>query len=112
VRELWGPARLLGLSTHSLYDVTEADQEPVDYIGFGPIFDSTTKDVEGFGVELLHSSLDAATRPVFGIGGITPDNLTRAVDAGLDRIAVSSAICGARDPGAVVTRLLAILDGE
>ena len=67
--------------------------------------------MKGFGVELLQSSLDAATRPVFGIGGITPDNLPLAVDAGLSRIAVSSAICGARDPAAVVARLIAILDG-
>lgn len=38
VRERVGPGCLVGKSTHSLEQARRASREPVDYIGFGPLF--------------------------------------------------------------------------
>ncbi len=42
-RELLGPARLIGKSTHSLEQALAADQEPLDYLALGPIYATPTK---------------------------------------------------------------------
>jgi len=109
VRELVGPDLIVGLSTHDLVEVTKAASEPIDYIGIGPVFDTETKELEGRGADWLEQLLPHAHHPGFGIGGIGPNNVAHAVAAGLHRIAVSSAICGADEPGSVVTALRAAL---
>ena len=42
-RRLIGPDLLLGLSTHNLDQVAKANDEPVNYIGFGPIYSTNSK---------------------------------------------------------------------
>ena len=42
-RDLLGSDRLLGRSTHSIDQVHQAQQEPVDYLGFGPIHSTAVK---------------------------------------------------------------------
>lgn len=111
VRELAGTAPIVGLSTHDLAEVTEAATEPVDYIGVGPVFDTETKPgATGLGADWLHDVLPHATVPAFGIGGIDVGTVSEAVDAGVRRVATSSAVCSAREPGAVIHALREALD--
>lgn len=105
VRELVGPDLLVGYSTHDRVEVAEAEGEPVDYIGIGPIFDTDTKGLKGRGPEILAELLPHTTRPAFGVGGIDLGNLARAAASGLQRAAVSAAVCGAVHPGTVVVAL-------
>jgi thiamine-phosphate pyrophosphorylase len=105
VRELAGEAPILGLSTHDLEQVKESATEPVDYIGVGPVFDTPTKDTPGLGADWLRDVLPHAVVPAFGIGGMGTATVTDAIDAGLRRIATSSAVCGAEEPGAVIHAL-------
>ena len=44
VRRLLGPGKIIGLSTHSPEQATEAVKCGADYIGVGPIFATKTKD--------------------------------------------------------------------
>ena len=106
LRELAGEGLVVGLSTHNLAQVTEAAQLPVDYIGIGPVFDTATKGVPGEGPELVASLIPHATVPAFGVGGMDVETLPIAVEAGLERAAVSSAICASTEPAAVVQALL------
>lgn len=103
-RELLGSAALIGLSTHSPAQVIAALDEPVDYLGFGPIHESATKGyARGLGAEAAWLASMAASVPVFPIGGI---GLAQAADlAEVGRAAVSSAILTARDPAAAARAL-------
>ena len=61
------------------------------------------------GPAYLRQYRQALDLPHLAIGGVTPDNIAKLVEAGVRGVAVSSAVCGARDPGAVVRRLLEAL---
>jgi thiamine-phosphate pyrophosphorylase len=85
--------KIIGVSTHNLKEALAAEKEGADYIGFGPIFPTATKDAgppKGSGplVEIKHS----INIPVIAIGGITPLNAAHVFRAGCDGVAVSSGI--------------------
>lgn len=106
-RRIVGPHKLVGVSTHSLEQARTAVLEGADYIGVGPVFTSTTKSFsELAGLEFVRQVAAEITLPAFAIGGIDPRNIGNVVDAGARRVAVSSAICGADDPGQATRDLL------
>ncbi len=100
-----GDDRLLGLSTHDRPQVEAAHLSCADYLGFGPIFATSTKQLSGLGVPSIDSTF-ATTKPVFCIGGITLDNLPMLLAVGVNRVAVSSALCGAEDPESTAAELM------
>ena len=107
-RALLGPAALIGLSTHSPAQVAEALEEPVDYLGFGPVHPTPTKGYErGLGAEAAWIAHTASPLPVFPIGGITRENLGELALIG--RAALSSAILSAPDPAAAARELRRLL---
>ena len=81
-RSLLGPDALIGLSTHTISQVLSAG--PADYIGFGPVFTTSTKDAAGSprGVDALRSAVQASKVPVIAIGGITHQNLASVQSTG------------------------------
>lgn len=97
-RELLGPGRLIGLSTHSLAQAAQAAGEPVDYIGFGPLFATPTKpsyQPVGLGdIAAVHQNVNL---PVFCIGGINLANLPEVLAAGARRVVIVSGILQAED---------------
>ena len=104
---------LVGRSTHTLEQVETAGSEPVDYVAFGPIFETQSKPSENrtWGPRLLAAVVEAAApRPIVAIGGIDIGNAAEVIAAGAAGIAVISAVANADDPGAAtraLTRLLA-----
>lgn len=91
-REFMGK-RIIGISTHSLTEALDAVSRGADYIGFGPVFHTTTKDAgEPRGTEMLKEIKRHAAIPVVAIGGITIENLPQVLKAGADGVAVASAI--------------------
>lgn len=110
IRERHGDALLVGLSTHSPEEVAAAQQRPVDWLGFGALFPTSTKEgARVVGPETL-SRLPPSRLPIFCIGGIGPDNVTRVVAAGGRRVAVSRAVLEARDPEAAARAIRAVLE--
>ncbi len=96
-RELLGPDAVLGLSTHDMKQVALGQEEPVDYLGFGPIHPTRTKGYDvGVGAERCWVAASTASIPVFPIGGINTRNVSELAQIG--RAAVSSAILSAKDP--------------
>jgi thiamine-phosphate pyrophosphorylase len=105
VREIVGPERLIGLSTHSARQIDAA--EGVDYIGVGPVWATPTKPgYEPVGLELVRYAAAHARVPFFAIGGINPANAGQVFAAGAQRIAVVRAIGQAADPHAAAAALL------
>jgi thiamine-phosphate pyrophosphorylase len=106
-RKIIGRNKLIGISTHSVEQAREAEAAGADYIGFGPLFPTTTKDTGPHqGAERLRLLRNAVTLPVLAIGGITPNTLAEAMQAGADGVAVISAVLSAPDPGAVARDLI------
>jgi thiamine-phosphate pyrophosphorylase len=106
VRELLGPDAIIGLSTHSEEQILAAQALPIDYISVGPIWETPTKEGRpATGLGLISFAASRSQVPFFAIGGITPDNARRVVEAGARRLCVVRAIRDADDPAAAAAEL-------
>ena len=106
-RQVVGPNRLVGVSTHSIEQARQAVLDGADYLGVGPTFPSATKSFDKFaGLEFVRQVAAEIALPWFAIGGIDSTNLATVVQAGANRIAFSGAICGAVDPEQAAEDLL------
>ncbi len=93
-RALLGPDAIVGYSTHSPDQARDASGPACDYVGFGPMFTTTTK-VTGrptLGVEGLAAACRVARVPVVAIGGIGVDSLAAIRGAGASGAAMISAL--------------------
>lgn len=101
-RKIMGKNRIVGISTHSLEQAIEAEKGGADYIGFGPVFHTTTKDAGSpKGVSMLREVKKQVTIPLVAIGGINLENIQLVLDAGADAVAVASAILSGEIEGNV-----------
>ncbi len=110
VRRIAGRQLLIGSSTHNLAEARRADTAGADYCGVGAIFQTTTKNIKHSGLEYLREFV--VRYPMMkhlAIGGITPLNVDQVVCAGGRGVAVSSIVCGAQKPAAVVRKLLRVI---
>ena len=92
-RKILGPDAVIGCSTHTMDEVHAAVKMPVDYLAFGPVFPTSTKEnPEGsVGLEGVRGIRGDCELPIVGIGGITPENARGVIDSGADSVAVISA---------------------
>lgn len=93
VREIVGDEMLVGRSTHSPEQAEAAQLEGFDYIGFGPLFPTPTKQGRpGIGIENVQAVQAAvgADIPVFCIGGVTRSSLDKVIESGARRVVVVS----------------------
>lgn len=110
VRKIMGK-KIIGLSTHCLEQVKRANRLDVDYIAFGPIFETKTK-AYSIGVDSVDKVLNIAAKPVVFIGGINEDNLDKLTKLGARNIAVIRALTQAKDIPASVMRLKGKISGH
>lgn len=98
-RSVLKPGKWIGYSTHSLSQVMEAERTSADYIAFGPVFPTRSKDNPDpvVGLDGLRHARQATRKPLVAIGGITVGNAKFAIEAGADSVAVISDMVGARD---------------
>ena len=102
-------AMLIGVSTHNPEQVRMATEEGADYLGFGPIFPTSTKSHHDpvVGLQGLKYIRGLTSLPVFAIGGITPDSVSELCQAGANGVAVASGILDAADRPQAFTQYLA-----
>jgi thiamine-phosphate pyrophosphorylase len=112
VRQLIGPRRLIGVSTHSVEDVRRADRSGADYVLFGPIFETPSKRSFGppLGLTLLADACRQSSIPVLAIGGITCQRVRDVRLAGAYGVAVIGALLTRDDVGEAVREFTRALE--
>ena len=98
-RRLLGPGKILGVSTHDVEQALAARDAGADYIGYGPMFSTGTKDT-GYtprGPAALREIRRAVTLPILAIGGITLENVATVIAAGATAPAVISGVVASPD---------------
>lgn len=106
VRELVGPERIVGISTHSWAEAEAAIAGGADYIGVGPIFPTATKaEAKAVGFAYLQKAAANCSIPFTAIGGINEASITECVRHGAKLCAIVSAITMAPDIPARIARL-------
>ena len=108
-RKLMGD-KIVGISTHDLTQAVEAERDGADYIGFGPIFGTATKNTgySARGLAMLKEIRQAVSLPIVAIGGINENNVAQVWQAGADSAAIISDIMGARDIEKKVRKILSL----
>jgi thiamine-phosphate pyrophosphorylase len=108
VRAVAGPKLAIGRSTHDDAELARALSEPVDYVAFGPVYGTRSKETGHAprGLERLAAAAKrVAPRPLVAIGGIDAENIGGVGAAGARGAAVLSAVAGADDPARAAARL-------
>jgi thiamine-phosphate pyrophosphorylase len=113
-REIMGPGKLIGRSTHSLDQARAALAEGFDYIGFGPLFPTPTKlGRPGIGLQDIAAMENEIGRriPAFCIGGIKRANLPEVLASGARRVVIVSDLLTAPDVRAATREARGIVLG-
>jgi thiamine-phosphate pyrophosphorylase len=101
-RKILGPQKIIGASVFTPEEAKIAEALGADYLGLSPIFVTETKPelTQHLGIKGIPLLKEAVRIPVVGIGSMSESNAYEAVKAGLDGVAVVSAICSREDPRA------------
>lgn len=93
-RKIVGPDAIVGVTCHdSRHLAMEAGEAGADYVAFGALYPTTTKDAKTSApIELVKWWADVMTTPMVAIGGITVENAAPVIAAGADFIAVSAGV--------------------
>jgi thiamine-phosphate pyrophosphorylase len=107
-RKLLGD-KIIGISTHNVDQAKEAEENGADYIGFGPMFGTSTKETgySARGLEMLAELRAVVALPIVAIGGITETTVEDVWHAGADAAAMISDILKAEEIAAKVSAILA-----
>src|ERR1041385_2713090 len=108
-RRLLGEHAIVGFSTHNMNQVEEAVRLPIDYLAFGPIFPTATKEnpdpIVGL-TELAQIKNLVGSLPLVAIGGISANAIHEALICGADSVAIISAVLNRANPIAENLRIL------
>jgi thiamine-phosphate pyrophosphorylase len=110
-RQILGRDKIIGLSTHNSVQAEAAARHGIaDYIGFGPIYPTVSKEhpdpVQG--LDGLQQVRARVALPIVAIGGITTNTVREVLAAGADAVAMLGEIVRAPDVEARVRELLAM----
>jgi thiamine-phosphate pyrophosphorylase len=99
-RRILGDDKIIGASVFNAAEAREAEAAGADYLGLSPIFITSTKPdlTAQIGIDGITPIRHAVRIPLVGVGSMNAGNAFEAVRAGLDGVAVVSAICSHRDP--------------
>ncbi len=108
-RGIVGGSRWVGVSTHSLEQLDVADKTSADYIAFGPVFPTSSKENPDpvVGLDLLREARRHTRKPLVAIGGITLERAADVYRAGADSLAVMRELIVCDDPASRAAQFLA-----
>ena len=105
VRELIGPDRILGVSARTVEQAVLAEERGADYLGVGSVFSTSTKlDANSIAIDEIRRIREAVSIPLVAIGGISEQNILQLKGAGVDGVAVVSALFAQPEPGEAAAR--------
>jgi len=98
-RKLLGYSKIIGISANNEFDISNALKEGCDYIGIGPVFETTTKkNKKPLGIEKIKKLTKDLKIPWFAIGGITANNISYLKSNGFKKVALISQLMNSKDP--------------
>lgn len=111
-RQTLGEGKIIGLSCETIDRVRSAPVDALNYLGIGPVFATPTKGDHSapIGLDGLASLVKASPIPTVAIGGLKHQHCQSVFDAGVDGIAVVSAICGHRNPEAQARKFRELIE--
>ncbi|MFP2957425.1 thiamine phosphate synthase [Myxococcus sp. 1LA] len=111
-RALLGPGRLVGVTVRDVAGARAAQAAGADYVGLGPVFPTSTKQVPApvLGLESFAAVVRESPLPVVGIGGVGLANIASVAAAGAHCAAVVSDALLAADITARVRALSAAFE--
>jgi thiamine-phosphate pyrophosphorylase len=110
-RAVVGEDAIIGLSTHSDAEIDAGLAAGVDYLGFGPVFETRSKPGAPLPPPHGVAGLSRAVRragavPLVAIGGITAASASEVAGAGAASAAAIGELCHARDPETAVRAMV------
>jgi thiamine-phosphate pyrophosphorylase len=113
-RSLLGEKAIIGGSAGNMEEARRCVLEGADYIGFGPVYFTTSKEDAGpaGGLDLLKQVVKEIPLPIVAIGGITRENTPLVIQTGVHGIAVISAVCCQTDPTEATQCLRRLLEAD
>jgi thiamine-phosphate pyrophosphorylase len=110
-RTVLGAGGIVGVSTHSVGQARATAAAGADYLGVGPVFETTSKvgAIAPRGLDLVRAVRHEVTLPLVAIGGITPATAPDVRAAGADAVAMIAALIRATDVAEAVRETLARL---
>lgn len=97
-RQILGPGKLIGVSTHDIDQARAAERAGANYIGIGPVFPSGTKSFNNFvSADVISQVVKEISIPAFAIGGIDDNNIDQLAQLGVTRVAVSKSVVDSGD---------------
>lgn len=102
-RQMLGPDATIGGTANSVEEAVKVAKQPVDYLGVGPVFGTTSKGNRAapmLGLERFAEICAAVDKPVIGIGSISVERVEDVLAAGAYGVAVLSAVVCQDDPQA------------
>jgi thiamine-phosphate pyrophosphorylase len=101
------PELVIGISTHSEGEAEKAVEGGADYLGFGPVFATSSKERPDpvVGLARLRDACGRSRVPVVAIGGILPEQAAEVAAAGAAAAAIIGGVSRAADPAAAAQRV-------
>ncbi|MDR0438699.1 MAG: thiamine phosphate synthase [Methanocalculaceae archaeon] len=111
VRKIVPQNFLIGISVGNVDEAVAAESAGADYVAVSPVFSTLSKMDAGVGcgIEAIRKIRATVKCPVIGIGGINADNAAELIEAGLDGVAVISAVVSASNVTAAAQNLSEII---
>jgi thiamine-phosphate pyrophosphorylase len=113
-RKLLGEEAIIGGSARNMEEARKCFLEGADYIGFGPVYTTSSKENAGpaSGLALLRQVVVEIPLPIIAIGGINKDNIPLVKETGAYGIAVISAVCCENNPKEATRCLRRLLEAK
>jgi thiamine-phosphate pyrophosphorylase len=107
-RQLMGDECIIGGSAATLEEAKKVLADGADYVGFGPVYPTSSKDDAGpvSGLQILEQVVREVPLPIIVIGGVDRGNCREVMGKGALGIAVISAVCCQEDPERAARKLL------
>jgi thiamine-phosphate pyrophosphorylase len=113
-RKLLGEGAIIGGSASNMGEARKCLLDGADYIGFGPVYPTASKENAGpaAGLDLLKQVVEEIPLPIIAIGGINKDNTPLVRETGVYGIAVISAVCCEKDPAEAAKCLRRLMEAK
>ena len=113
-RKILGEKAVIGGTARTLEEARQCLRDGADYVGFSPVFTTTSKEDAGpaSGLGLLKQVVMEIPLPIIAIGGITKENIIQVMQTGAYGIAVISAVCCQKDPREAARNLRRLVESS